>query len=362
MDIQFVILLNQSCAHQKKLNKKIYFIRSNSTKFGGAENYLYRLSNVLNDQNIDHEIVHSCLPKFSPSWLKAILFNYFVFFTKKNKFYFSLDRITCPDIYRAGDGVHKVFLSIEKKSKLNLLHFVYLHFEEKCFINAKYIIANSQMVKNQIIDTYNIDPNKIRIIYNGIELKSQNHEASFKKLSNEFRILKDDFIILFVGSGFQRKGVTEFLEIISKLKTKKFKAFVIGKENKIKHYVKLAKTLKIDQKITFTGPRLDVDDFYTISDILLFPTHYDPFSNVVLEAMSFGNAVYTTKSNGASEILDTKFIMKKPLDFEVVSSIDNLFKDKDLLNDIKIRNKKKAQSFSIKKNLAQTIALINKIE
>jgi UDP-glucose:(heptosyl)LPS alpha-1,3-glucosyltransferase len=360
--IQFVILLNQSWAHQKKLNKKIYFLRSNSTKFGGAENYLYRLSNALNHRNFDHKIIHSCLPKFLPSWLKALLFNYYVFLTKRNKFYFSLDRVTCPDIYRAGDGVHKVFLSIEKKSKLNLLHFVYLYLERNCFINSKYIIANSQMVKNQIIDSYNIDADKVKVIYNGIELKSQNYSLSFKKLSNEFKILKDEFIILFVGTGFQRKGVSEFLRIVSKLKTEKFQAFVVGQEKKVDYYIKIAKTLKIDHKITFTGPRLDVDDFYSISDIFLFPTHYDPFSNVVLEAMSFGNVIFTTASNGASEILDKKFIMKNSLDFDVASSIDNLFKDKDKLAEIKKDNKKKVQTFSINNNLDQTLELINTIE
>ena len=94
------------------MNKKIYFIRSNKTKFGGGENYLYRLSKALAKENIEHQIVNSIFPKFLPSWLRAILFNIQVRLTKRDKFYFSLDRITCPDLYRAGDGVHKVFLSI----------------------------------------------------------------------------------------------------------------------------------------------------------------------------------------------------------------------------------------------------------
>jgi UDP-glucose:(heptosyl)LPS alpha-1,3-glucosyltransferase len=95
--------------------KSIYFLRANKTKFGGAEVYLSRLSRALKKQNINHQIENSIFPKFLPSWLRAILFNFQVCFSKKGRFYFSLDRITCPDIYRAGDGVHKTFLKIEKK-------------------------------------------------------------------------------------------------------------------------------------------------------------------------------------------------------------------------------------------------------
>ena len=306
------------------MNKKIYFIRANKTKHGGAEKYLYRLSKALERENIEHQIVNSFFPKFLPSWLRAILFNIQVSLTKRDKFYYSLDRITCPDLYRAGDGVHKVFLSIENKSRLNLLHPVYLYLERHCFNNAKCIIANSNMVKEQIIDTYNINPNKINIIYNGIELKEIDYKKSYDKLSKEFSISKNQSILLFVGSGFKRKGVAEFLQIISKLKTTDIKAFIIGKEKNIKYYQNLSKKLNIDNQVVFTGPRNDVDDFYSISDIFLFPTHYEPFGNVILEAMNLRNVVFTTKQCGGCELLDSEFIMQSPDDISVIQKINNL--------------------------------------
>ena len=128
------------------MDKKIYLIRSSDTKFGGGENYLTRFSNALKRKNIEHQIINSSLPKFLPSWVRVIFFNIQMNFLKKDKFYFSLERITCPDLYRAGDGVHKVHLSIEKKSILNLLHPTYLYLEKRCFKNATCIISNSNMV------------------------------------------------------------------------------------------------------------------------------------------------------------------------------------------------------------------------
>ena len=323
--------------------------------------YLSRLSDALDKQNIKYEVVNSIFPKFLPSWSRAILFNFQVCLTKTNKFYFSLDRVTCPDIYRAGDGVHSVFLTVEKKSKLNPLHPVYLFLEKRCFQKAKRIIANSEMVRNQIIDTYNVNPAKIDIVYNGIESKELNYKNSFDKLSREFLIKEDQPTLLYVGSGFQRKGVREFLQIVAKLQMPNIKAFVVGKEKNIEYYQQLAIELKIDSQVIFTGPREDVNDFYTISDIFIFPTHYEPFGNVILEAMNFKNAVFTTRQNGASEILDDFFIMDKPDDFSIVTKITNLIDNMDKLESVKKENRIKSQQFSIDRNLLETLKVIDEV-
>ena len=336
--------------------KKLKFIRANKTKHGGAEVYLSRLSNALEEKNIDHELIHSPISKILPSWLRVMLFNLYVCLSKKDSFYFSLERISCPNIYRAGDGVHKVFLEVEKKSRLNPLHFVYLYLEKRTFENSKKIIANSNMIKQQIIDTYGISSEKIEVVYNGIPLKEK---VNFTSLKEEFG-LKDEKIILYVGSGFKRKGVNEALELVSKLKNN-FKFIVVGKEKKLKYYKEYAKELGIEDKVIFTGPRDDVDKFYSMSDLFLFPTRYEPFSNVVLEAMVYENVVITTKQNGASEILDERFHMKSANDFSILTWIDELLKDDELLNEIKFSNKEKVKEFSIENNVNQTLKVIEKL-
>lgn len=351
---------------------KINFIRANKTKFGGAENYLSRLTDGLKNQNIEYQLTHSNIPKFLPSWLRAIIFNLQICFAKKRDYpvkldndrngvdnkiktiYFSLERITCPDIYRAGDGVHKVFLQTIKKSKFNPLHPVYLYLEKRCFKNAKHIIANSKMIKKQIINAYNIDKNKISVIYNGVNLQQT---ADCEKIRQEFN-LGDEKILLYVGSGFQRKGVKEFLELVAQLRTENIKAFVVGKEKKISYYQGLTQTLGIVDKVIFTGTRSDVNGFYTLSDIFIFPTHYEPFSNVVLEAMSFNNAVFTTKQNGASEILSSDFIMQTPNE-DISTNIDELLQNPVKLQHIKEQNYNKVQKFSIENNAKQTLEIIN---
>ena len=343
--------------------KKLNFIRANKTKHGGAEVYLSRLSIELRKQMLSHNLIHSDIPKFLPSWMRVLWFNRKVCKEKKeNDLYFSLERISCPDVYRAGDGVHKVFLEVEKKSKWNPLHKVYISLEEKCFKNSKKIIANSEMIKKQIIDTYTIAPEKIKVIYNGVKLDEMDLLVSQNKLKDEFQI---DFskkrVFLYVGSGFQRKGVKEFLTLISKLEYQNFMAFVIGKEKKIQYYKNLVKELGLENKVIFTGVRDDVKDFYTIADIFLFPTRYEPFSNVVLEAMNYENIVITTKQNGASEILDEEFIMATPSDMSIVNKLDYLLKDEKKLQEVKEKNKEVVKKFSIEKNVEETLKVINEV-
>ena len=345
--------------------RKIIFIRFDNTPFGGAQRYLNRLNTQLQSNGYQTELIFSKLPKNIPSWLKVLLFDRYIQKVTKNRksdeVIFSLERISYPDIYRAGDGVHRAYLK-SKGFSLNPLHLSYLWLEKKTFNNAKIIIANSKMVKSQIIKHYNIDESKIRVIYNGIPLpKKIDSQKARELLEKEFNIDKNIPIILFVGSGFDRKGVIEFLEILSKLKSP-YQAFVVGKEKRLSKYKKRAKELGVDKRVIFTGARRDVDIFYDACDIFLFPTHYEPFSNVVLEAMSRASIVFTTRQNGASEILDEDFIMDNPNDISIANSIDKILSDKELIKRIKSKMREVSKRYSIETNANETLKVIENIK
>jgi len=337
---------------------KIYLLRQHKTPFGGAENYLSRLMVELKKNNVECEVIHSYAPKFLASWIKALFFSLQACFSKGNKFYFSLDRITCPDIYRAGDGVHKVFLKSKKRS-FNLLNPVYCYLEKRCFNNAHHIIANSHFIKKQIMETYAISSEKISVIHNGVPLSKPFDKVTCKaKLMDSFGLNPSLPVILYVGSGFERKGVNEMLHLLSKLTTP-FHAFIVGKEKRMAEYLQLSASLGITDSVTFTGARRDVERFYQGSDIFLFPTRYEPFSNVVLEAMSYANAVITTAQNGASEVLEKRFVMETSSDETILPFLETLLNDTSLLDTIQHENAQKATQLSIEHNVAQTLKVIH---
>ena len=95
-------------------------------------------------------------------------------------------------------------------------------------------------------------------------------------------------------------------------------------------------------------------------NLFLFPTRYEPFSNVVLEALSYGNIVFTTRQNGASEILPEAWIMQTPEDFDVASRIDRFLEKPFLMQQASKTAEEIARRHPIERNVRETLELIRK--
>ena len=342
---------------------KISLIRRQYTAFGGGEKFLVDLYRAMKNIGVEVEIKQFNQPKWLPSWIKFPYYDIQACHEKKGRFYYSLDRLSCLEIFNAGGGTHRGFLKT-KGFTLNPLHLVHLWMEKRAFERSSHIIAVSKLVKKEILSYYSVPPEKISVIYNGIKI-SQYDDNKYshykKKLFQKYKISKEAKIILFVGSGFKRKGAEEFLSILSRLSIP-YHAFLIGKEKNISHYLHLANRLGIDRKVTFVGPHPNPEEFYYISDLFLFPTHYEPFGNVILEAMNFKNLVITTRQCGAGELLDDTFIMENPEDENIYKLIEEYLRDEEKLNHIKESNYQRCQKFSIENNAIETIKIAERIK
>jgi UDP-glucose:(heptosyl)LPS alpha-1,3-glucosyltransferase len=118
----------------------------------------------------------------------------------------SHERAVCGDIYRAGEGVHRGWLRQEKKV-----------FENK---TLKAIIANSSVIANEIEQFFPTHTAKIEIIHNAVDTSvfNPNLKAKFRKQARaELGISDEAYVCLFVGSGYERKGVPLLLEIFERL-------------------------------------------------------------------------------------------------------------------------------------------------
>jgi len=352
--------------------KKLTLLRYNYSKFGGAERYLERIITYLSNNGwnlkvlsaksgyINSELVN--IPRYLPSFLKPLFFSKKACEIKKSdELYFSLERVSCCDIYRAGDGVHASWL-LRKRAKYrffrrllsycNLKDYIFLYLEKQTFKNSKKIIANSELVKKEIEAIYNIDPKKIVVVHNGVDIKNstQSQEEAREALG-----VRDELVFLYVGNGFFRKGVEEALEILSKAKDREFVFLVVGGDKKMEWYKNKAKNLGLERKVRFVGEQSDPSLYYMASDIFLFPTLYDPFSNATLEAMAYGNMLLTTKNNGVSELLeDTQII-------DVDSDISYLFDNRELIEELKNKNIELAKTLTIESNVLKTLEVIKSV-
>ena len=341
--------------------RRITFVRMEDTQFGGAENFLRRLQHGLQQQKIAFDTLHCRAPKCLPSWTKALWFNAQSYMAKHDRFYFALSRIGSADIYRAGDGVHRVFMgAVGKHFWSNPMHMVSCWLERRCFMRCRHIIANSQMVKRHIETAYAIPADKISVVYNGIEPRAVDSFAARQALCREFQLDPDMPIIVFVGSGWQRKGGDIFLKLLAQLNVP-FQALMIGKDKRVGRYQQMAKRLGVAESVHFAGMRRDVCECFAAADILLFPTRYEPFSNVVLEAMAQKCVVLTSDMNGAAEILPEDQVLSIKAPEKILPKLQQLLTEPRELIKQQRASLATARQFSIEKCVDDTLAVINRL-
>ena len=148
-------------------------------------------------------------------------------------------------------------------------------------------------------------PEKIRVIYNGVDRERFSPDrlrhkppAAIVELGLEPGIPT----ILFVGSGFKRKGLHFLIAALPRMQRRDSRLLVVG-HGRTSPYERLAAKLGVAQRVRFLGPQPAVERFYAAGRVLALPTIYDPCSNVVLEALAGGLPVVTTAANGASEFI-----------------------------------------------------------
>ncbi|HYB19835.1 MAG TPA: glycosyltransferase family 4 protein, partial [Thermodesulfobacteriota bacterium] len=276
----------------------------------------------------------------SPSFVEALSF---AFFSKKLlqeesfDIIHSFERTFYQDIYRAGDGCHREWLIQRGKMdpwvkrwtyRMNPLHSTYLFLEKRLFQSPrlKRIIANSQRGKEEIIHHYGVPDEKIEVIYNGVDLEAfhPRNVALFRKaLRKELKIPQETLAILFLGSGFRRKGLDRLIASFPRIKKEIPQAVLIvaGKDG-IHRYREMAKSLGVERNILFLGPTQRAKELYAASDLFVLPTIYDPFSNACLEALATGIPVLTTRTNGIAELIIDRqngFLIQDPMNSGEIS-------------------------------------------
>jgi UDP-glucose:(heptosyl)LPS alpha-1,3-glucosyltransferase len=328
---------------------KIGLVRSDLSGNGGAERYSLAVLERLAAQGWETHVFTSRLPqapnptvlfiphlqrgKKTPRFFRHIAFQKWLAreVPKHNlDFLLTLERMIPSDIYRAGGGVHRVWRDLQLQqlpapsrtlARLDPSHAQTLRAEKAIFNpdNTRLVICNSQMVADEVAQHYSFPRERLRVVPNGVDLEKfsigDNHAARA-----QYGFAPDEFVVLFAGSGFWRKGADVALRIIAawqKTTKLKLRAVFVGRaEND--SFTKLAHELGLNSTVLFAGaqPAAAMPDWYRAADMFLFPTRYDPFANACLEAAVCGAAVATSDKNGFASHLAAQTGLVLPESFE----------------------------------------------
>jgi UDP-glucose:(heptosyl)LPS alpha-1,3-glucosyltransferase len=341
---------------------RIAILRRRFSPTGGAERYLLRLASGLATQG--HVITLYCeewSPRENPfQKVCKVESSDPVSFAKKvatipmrdrHDLVFSLERVPRCDIYRAGDGVHADWLAYRQafhpvrgrlRTMLRAKNRDLCRLEAQVFApdGVKRVICNSRFVAEQVIQRFAFPEERIDIVPNGVPY--QEFSTGDRALGrNKLGLAQDDYVVLLVGAGAERKGHAIARDAVRRVRGKSAKLVIVD-----------------------SPPPVAMKHVYAAADVFLLPTLYDPFANVTLEALAAGLPVITSAQNGASEIMENEkngFILPRADDDKLIVHLLDYLADAEHRAAFRKPAQKLAQQYDLPRNLNATLAVFEKL-
>jgi len=288
---------------------------------------------------------------------------------------FSADIFHCPD-YLVPPTLNKnIIITIHDLSFLRYPQFnfdwfikKYTGLVRKNALRAKRIIADSYSTKNDIVRFFEINPDKIEVIYLAAESIFKKLDDNEKDTNSLIKHGIDRKYILSVGTIEPRKN---FITLI--------KAFNLIKENEAAADLKLVIAGRTGWKsedtyaergkspylkdILFTGrvPDSDLIQIYNQAEIFVYPSIFEGFGLPPLEAMSCGLPVIVSDTSSLKEVIgDSGILVKVGDEHELARNILDVLKNKELKERLIKKSLLNAKKFSWANTAKKTFELYYK--
>lgn len=211
------------------------------------------------------------------------------------------------DWYYAADVCYQARIRSERHLFYRLLprYWQWLSLEKSVFMRGKptKMLMISKQQEAQFRLFYQTETERFHLLPPGISkdrLAPENAVAIRTHQRRKYAIQPEDFLLLMVGSGFKTKGLDRILRSLAALPValkNKCRLYVLGQDNPAPFF-KLARELKLLNRLYFLGGRGDVLNFLLAADVLLHPAYHENTGTVLLEALAAGLPVLTTENCG----------------------------------------------------------------
>lgn len=195
----------------------------------------------------------------------------------------------------------------------------------------KHLIANSNLMRDDLIKRFNIPPEMITVVYPAYDDHKFNPVSKIERqqLRESFGIKEGEVVVGLITSGnFKKRGVDVFFDAVTKLSPEliaKTRFWVVGKDT----LPPAPAGIKIEQMPV----RSDVENYYRALDLFVLPARVEEFGRVQLEAMACGAPILSTAQVGASELLTGKardYILPKAEARALAHTMQTLLTHEDL--------------------------------
>ena len=223
---------------------------------------------------------------------------------------------------------HLGFMKALDKTNYNTKDKIEIGLDEDAYANSKQIYACSKMTADEIVDLYDVTSDKIKILYPPLNTDDYYPlPANQKKdLKNKYGMDNEKTSLLFVSTSHKRKGLPVLLKAMELLKDEPIELCVIGDS--------ISSSLK---NVKYLGYHKNIREIYNAADFLVHPSMYEPFGQIISEAIQCGTPVLVSTAVGAKEIITPEIGL-------VIDSLDPAVWAEEIRN---LKNKK----FTIKKDV-----------
>lgn len=174
---------------------------------------------------------------------------------------------------------------------------------------ADAVIAVSKGTKQEVLDHFNVDENKIQVIYNGIDLK-QYVTVSQTDVLDKYGIDKNLPYVLFVGRITRQKGIIHLVNAIKYIDKNTQIVLCAGAPDTPEIALEMEQSVKLVQQernnIIWIEEMLDKDSviqLYSHAAVFCCPSIYEPFGIINIEAMACNTAVVASAVGGIKEVV-----------------------------------------------------------
>jgi len=193
----------------------------------------------------------------------------------------------------------------EETSIISWLEKKFGDFDKIVAQRADKIVAVSRFTKTSITSAYHIPESRISVIRNGI-YPQQYHcsETEITETKKKYAT-ENEPTILYVGRLEQRKGIVFLLQAFALLSKQAKCKLIIAGDGDQAIYKRLAETLKVNDKVIFTGhtDEASLKCLYASCDVFVLPSLLEGFGLTLLEAMASAKPVVATNVGGIPEII-----------------------------------------------------------
>lgn len=233
--------------------------------------------------------------------------------------------------------------------------------------NAKAIVTVSEFSKKEIIDIFNVNPEKIHVIYPGIDpnFRILNNPTKLKSLINKLG-LKSHKYFLHVGLKRRHKNlitlINAFIEYVKENTDPYYLIFVGPYDEDFENIRKYSYTMNKNHRIIFLNNINDeeLNILYNGATAILIPSIYEGFGFPLVEAMACGVPIVASNIAVVNEICRGSALLVPPLDVRAwVKALDIISKNMELRNLLLDRSAKQVQRFNWYSTITKIIDLYN---